>query len=265
VEAVPFVGQILLLKSDVKSDVLVTRHDTAHTGPVAVKTAWLACAAVVRTMRLSRLLVAAGARPPAAAARAPPLLRRAPVTAAAAGAARFGALAAVPLVLPTSWLSTRGLHGTAVASTGARGPPAARSAVLVKVGSGLFSLAKIPKATGMDRMSLLEALAESKAFAASLTGVALDKCAVRVCVSASKKAPTAAEEAAARELEGAETLGDLAAGLAGASPGAGATNLFVRVDLPPASVSGTGALDLSAERECTRAAVGAPYPLARAS
>jgi hypothetical protein len=207
-------------------------------------------------LRLSRLLGAAGARPPVAQAAALPRLRPAPASAAAAGAARFGWLAAVPLLLPTSWLSTRGLHGTTAASTGARGRPAARGAVLVKVGGGKYLVVDRAGLVRMKSGALLKALEQDKAFATKLAGVALDECAVFVCASTSKKAPTAGEEAAARELEGAETLGDLAAGLAGASPGAGTPNLFVRVALPPRPGSTWTAV--GEDGECALAAVHQP-------
>jgi hypothetical protein len=187
-------------------------------------------------MRLSRILVAAGARPPpppppstlAAALHMLPHMHPAPAT-LPMEAVRFSMLAAVPSPSLTGCLAIRRLHSMAAAPASARGH---RAAILVKVGSGLFSLVKIPKAMGMDRISLLKTLQLDAAFSETLAGVALDKCAVHVIASTSKAEPQAAETAAARELRGAETLGDLAAGLAGVSLGAGA-NLFVRVLLPP--------------------------------
>jgi len=63
--------------------------------------------------------------------------------------------------------------------------------------------------------------------------VALSKCTVRVGAGASKKTPSNEDAAAALELEGAETLGDVAAGLVG--------NLFVHVQLPALATAGAGA------------------------
>jgi hypothetical protein len=84
-------------------------------------------------------------------------------------------------------------------------------------------------------MELLIALAESKGFGASLTGVMLDKCAVLVHTTPiAGKVPTAEEEKTNAEgLVGADTIGILATDiLAG-----GATTLFIRVDLPPTAGS----------------------------
>ena len=86
---------------------------------------------------------------------------------------------------------------------------------------------------GMERMSLLEALTTTKAFAPKFAGVALDECAVRVCASTSDEEPSVDEAASARDLKTAKSLGDLVAGLTPA-PGAG-TYLFVDVLLPPAA------------------------------
>ncbi len=102
--------------------------------------------------------------------------------------------------------------------------------MLVKVGEGLWSLVKADLSK-QDRVGLLEALAGTRAFEVSLLGVPLDKCAVRVCTSASKKAPSDQEAAAVRELEGADTLGDVTADLV--------NNLFIHVQLP--SSAGAGA------------------------
>ena len=88
---------------------------------------------------------------------------------------------------------------------------------------------------GMDFMELLIALAESKGFGASLTGVMLDKCAVLVHTTPiAGKVPTAEEEKTnAEELVGADTIGILATDI----PAGGATTLFIRVDLPPTAGS----------------------------
>ena len=107
----------------------------------------------------------------------------------------------------------------------------AQRAVLVKVGAGLWSLVKTDLAMA-DRVSLLEALAATRAFEVSLQGVPLDKCAIRVCASASDEEPSEAEAGSALELKGAKTLGALATGMEG--------NLFVRVQLPAAEGTGAG-------------------------
>lgn len=118
-------------------------------------------------------------------------------------------------------------------------PPAAAAStalpstknVLVKVGSGKYLTVGFIDALSMSSGDLLKALMHDEVFAPELAGVALGRCAVYVCTSASKKAPSADEAAAALELEGAETLGDLTASLAPA-PSSG-TYLFVHVRLPP--------------------------------
>jgi hypothetical protein len=136
------------------------------------------------------------------------------------------------------WLSVRprGAAASPVApkkAAQAHRPPA----VLVKVGdAGLYSLVKLPEGLGMDRLSLLEALASSKGFAVKLRDVALDEGAVHVCTSASEEAPSAAEAGAASALVGIKTLGTLAASMPAAQPGA---HLFVHVALPPPAASAT--------------------------
>ena len=106
--------------------------------------------------------------------------------------------------------------------------------VLVKVGEGLWSDTIIDDAAleGMRRMALLELLASRRAFALSLQGVPLDKCAVRVCASASDDEPSEAELRSALELKGAKALGALATGMEG--------HLFIHV-VPPAAGAGAGA------------------------
>ena len=103
--------------------------------------------------------------------------------------------------------------------------------MLVKVGDGLWSLVKMDLIAA-DRMSLLKALKHDEAFEVKLRDVALDDCTVRVCTSASNKAPSDKEVVAARELEGAEALGDLAADMAG--------NQFIHVQLPALAAAGGG-------------------------
>ena len=130
----------------------------------------------------------------------------------------------VPLARWMAMHSHDGVAGAPSAVPEARAQP---PAVLVKVGgAGLYSLVKFRDMMGMDRMALLDALASFKGFAPDLAGVALQRCAVRVCASASNKAPSAPEVAASCELEGAETLGALTAAV---PPN---TNLFVCVMLP---------------------------------
>jgi len=111
----------------------------------------------------------------------------------------------------------------------------AQRLVLVKVGEGLYSDVDITAEAlmGMRRMALLKALKRDDSFAVKLRDVALDDCTVRVCASASKQAPSTDEEASARQLQGGDSLGDLAAGLAG--------NLFIRVQLPALMAAGATA------------------------
>ena len=151
-------------------------------------------------------------------------------------------------------------HGTAAGK-----PPAVpevrapQPAVLVKAGAaGHYSLVKLPDMMDMDRMSLLEALAGTRGFSPDLAGVALQRCTVRVCASASKKAPSAVEGAAVNELEGAETLGDLATPMLTTLPGA---NLFVRIVLPADSAVVAVA---QGELRADGASLAGTRPLARA-
>ena len=121
-----------------------------------------------------------------------------------------------------SYLSTRGFSNVVGGSA-----DGAQWAVIVQLGAGVPSLFKLSGLMGMDRMSLLEALAESRGFKRSLQDVALDMCVVTVCASANKKRPSEEAMAKAVPLEGGETLGELASGMAAAG-----TYLFVRVTLP---------------------------------
>ena len=104
--------------------------------------------------------------------------------------------------------------------------------VLVKVGDGLWSLVKIDLIAA-DRMSLLEALAGTRAFDVKLRDVALDECTVLVCASASDEEPSEAEARSALELKGAKPLSALAASLVG--------SLFIHVLLPAPTAAGAGA------------------------
>ena len=107
---------------------------------------------------------------------------------------------------------------------------------LVKVGDGKYLTFDDGAGVLMSMSSgaLLEALAGTRAFEVELRDVPLSMCTVRVCASASNKAPSDQEVVAARELEGAETLGDLAAGMAG--------NQFIHVQLPALAAAGGGKL-----------------------
>jgi hypothetical protein len=105
--------------------------------------------------------------------------------------------------------------------------------VLVKVGGGKYLSFDDAEVESKTSGCLLEALAGTRAFESKLRHVALDECTVRVCASAFIKAPSTAEAAAARELEGGEVLGTLTAGLAG--------NLFIHVELPLVGASARSA------------------------
>lgn len=139
------------------------------------------------------------------------------------------------------WLPMRSSGTTAdIPPAPVLAPAPAPTSVLVKVGdAGRFSLIKDFGIMAEDRMSLLDTLASSKHFAAKLTSVLLDECAVWVCASASGKAPSPAEAAASCELEGSVTLGALAADLVTAA----GVNLFVHVILP----AGTSAAAVQGE------------------
>lgn len=147
------------------------------------------------------------------------------------------------------WLATRSRSTTAgpapkmskVASRGKKKAgadsnapnTAAARAVLVKVGDGAgrYSLVTHDALMAMDAMSLLKALRRDEGFALDLAGVSLQRCTVEVCASESNRAPSADQAGAAIELEGAKTLGVLAAT---ALPGA---SLFVRVTLPASAAA----------------------------
>ena len=116
--------------------------------------------------------------------------------------------------------------------------------VLVKVGEGKHLSFDDASVMGMTSGALLKALKRDEAFEGELRDVTLSKCTMRVCASASKTAPSDLEAAAARELEGAETLDDVAAGLVG--------NLFVHVQLPAAAAAAAAAAGVGAGGEsCT--------------
>ena len=119
-------------------------------------------------------------------------------------------------------------------------PPAA---VLVKIApDGLYGCVDLDGLLSMNRLQLLVALSSHAGFAHELAGVPLSKCTVRVCASASNKAPTEAELRAEAELGGAQALGALAVELP-CSPG-GRTYLYLDVSppqQPAAAVAAAGA------------------------
>ena len=103
-------------------------------------------------------------------------------------------------------------------------------AVLVQLGDGQWSRVTLD-VMQMDRTSLLEALAESRTFVVELRDVALSKCVVKVCASASPKKPSVEEETEAGEagkLEGAATLRDIVTDMVTADR----PYLCIRVELP---------------------------------
>lgn len=143
----------------------------------------------------------------------------------------------VPPVPLARWLASQRAHSTAVAGAACNNAPntAAARAVLVKVGdAGRYSLVTYDALMAMDAMSLLKALRRDEGFALDLAGVSLQRCIVEVCASASDEKPSPDEAKSAVPLEGAKTLGVLAAT---ALPLA---SLFVRVTLP-ASAAAAGA------------------------
>ena len=100
-------------------------------------------------------------------------------------------------------------------------------AVLALVGDGRWRTVEfdvMPHNEG----TLLEALAESRAFKNKLRDVDLSDCTVTMCTSASDEGPSAAEESGAKELKGAKTLGALAGGMLTAT----LPYLYIRVALP---------------------------------
>ena len=104
-------------------------------------------------------------------------------------------------------------------------------------------------------MSLLKALKRDEGFKRSLQDEALDKCVVTVCASTSKKRTSEAETAKAMPLEGGETLGELASGMATTAAG---TNLFVRVALPGCSTATTAGVAAQGESRSLMPAPGCP-------
>ena len=104
--------------------------------------------------------------------------------------------------------------------------------VLVKVGEGKCIAFDDAAVLSFTSGALLLALAETSLFAVKLRGVPLDDCAVLVRAHASLKWSSAVEATPALELEGGETLGAVAAGLAG--------NLFIHVQLPMSTTRGPG-------------------------
>jgi hypothetical protein len=117
--------------------------------------------------------------------------------------------------------------------------PVPAAAVLIMVDGGQYrELVSVATDAVLDmRVSaLLNALQHDGIFATALAGVRLDQCAVTVAASASKRAPSAAELAARCALQGAVTLGELAAeelATMVAVTGDDPYYLYVRVSPPP--------------------------------
>lgn len=130
-------------------------------------------------------------------------------------------------------------HSDNEGATGIR----ALTSALVQVGDGTYMGFEHEGLKELHCATLLQALLASSVFGGELPAMSLGRCSVYVGHTASKKKPTADEEAAAAAdpLEGLETLGDRAAGL---PPKA---NLFIRVQLPaaaaPAAVQGGSSLN----------------------
>ena len=116
--------------------------------------------------------------------------------------------------------------------------PVPAAAVLVRVDGGHYRRLGVTTdaVLRMDVTELLDALRRDRDFAKALAGVRLDQCAVTVAASASKRVPSAAELAARCTLQGAVTLGELAAeelATMVAVTGDDPYYLYVRVSPPP--------------------------------
>jgi len=112
------------------------------------------------------------------------------------------------------------------------------------VDGGHYTVLDTHHALYMHRTALLKALQQDGIFTAALAGVMLDRCAVTVAASASKRTPSAAEVAAGCSLLGAVTLSELVADefattAAAAAAGGWPYYLYVRV-APQALHAGAG-------------------------
>ena len=141
-------------------------------------------------------------------------------------------------------------------------PPApAPEAVLIMVDRGRYRRlgGVAPGAVlDMDVTALLEELRRDRNYAEELKGEVPNRCTVTVAASASEAKPTNAEVEASRELEGAITLGRLAAGTPAAA-GGGPYYLYVRVHLPTRAGARAGGGGEAAHREYA-VTVRAPTP-----
>ena len=113
------------------------------------------------------------------------------------------------------------------------------SAVLFKVGDGIWSPFANEKLLIMNRSGLLKALKADEMFALTFKDIDLSACSIVVVKNAAL--PAGAEEPSAEheagdsvvEMKLAKTLGDMANGV-----GASGAPLFVRVGLPPTVLAG---------------------------
>ena len=105
------------------------------------------------------------------------------------------------------------------------------TAVLVQLGDGRWLTFEHEDIMSLNAGALLKALKKDEAFEVELRDVALSKCVVKVCASASPKKPSVEEETEAGEagkLEGAATLRDIVTDMVTA----GRPYLCIRVELP---------------------------------
>ena len=106
-------------------------------------------------------------------------------------------------------------------------------AVLVKVGDGHWLPFEHEGMMKLNVSTLLKELKHDEAFAVELSSVALSKCVVKVCASASSEEPPNEDEmrVRARELKLLKTLGGLLIDMGTA----GLPYLYIRVELPAVS------------------------------
>ena len=102
------------------------------------------------------------------------------------------------------------------------------TAVLVQLGDGRWLTFEHEDIMSLNAGALLKALKKDEAFEVELRDVALSKCVVKVCASASKEEPSNEEKGASSELKGANTLNDIVNGIVTAA----LPYLYIRVALP---------------------------------